>query len=332
MPLYSIGHQIIDSNVALPGLAQVEQGRSQHRFRLRWARPAEPRECTWFHHWYTSDQEIWLALGRHESGYLLRFPELADFHLSLDARQIDCYPHANTPLDTIEHLLLDQVFPVVLSRSGGLVAHASAVATPAGAIAFVGSSGRGKSTLAASLALQGFPLITDDCLLLEEAEDGLLATPSYPGARLWDDSIETLFEDMPAVRDVAHYTDKKRLALADGQVHFCYDRVPLRRMYFLADPEQTADETTIEITPLAARAAFMELVAYSFKLDIDDRGVLQREFRRLDRIAALPLFFRLSYPRHFAMLPAVQRAVLDHLRVHKDITSPFGGRRLNSRL
>jgi hypothetical protein len=313
MPLYKVGHQILESNVALPGLAEADQSTPQHSFFLRQARPAELEEYAWFHHWQDSDQEIWLAFARHAAGYLLRFPNLADFHLSLDTVQIDCYPDANTPLDTIEHLLLDQVLPVVLSRSAGLVAHASAVATPLGAIAFVGRSGRGKSTLAASLALQGFPLMTDDCLLLEEADAGLLATPSYPGARLWDDAIKTLFEHAPAVTDVAHYTHKKRLALADGQVHFCRDRVPLRRMYFLADPAQSTDDTMIAITPLAARAAFMELVAYSFKLEVDDRGVLQREFRLLDRIAALPLFYRLSYPRDFSMLPAVQQTILDHL-------------------
>jgi hypothetical protein len=313
MPLYNVGNQLLDSNVALPGLAEVYCGTPQHRFRLHQARPAEQEDHDWFHYWRDAEQQIWLAFARHASGYLLRFPELADFHLSRDTAQIDCYPQAGTPLETIEHLLLDQVFPVLLSRSGGLVAHASAVATPLGAIAFAGSSGRGKSTLAASLALQGFPLMTDDCLLLQEAEAGLLATPSYPGARLWEDAIETLFEQEPAVTDVAHYTAKKRLALADGQLHFCADRIPLRRIYFLADPEQTADDTAVAITPLAARAAFMQLVAYSFKLDVDDPGVLRREFQLLDRIAALPLFFRLSYPHDFSMLPAVRRMIIEHI-------------------
>jgi hypothetical protein len=313
MPFYNIGHSILESNIALPGLAEIDHGTPQYRFQLRPARPTEPEDYAWFHHWHDSEQQIWLAFGRYEAGYLLRFPDLADFHLARDTAQIDCYPQAHTPLDTIAHLLLDQVFPVVLSWLGGLVAHASAVATPAGAIAFVGRSGRGKSTLAASLALQGFPLMTDDCLLLEEADSGLLATPSYPGARLWDDAIATLFDDAPAVTNVAHYTGKKRLALADGPVHFCCDRIPLRRMYFLASPEQAADDPAIAITPLAARAAFMELVTYSFKLDVQDRSLLQREFHMLDRIAALPLFFRLSYPHDFAALPAVQQAILDHL-------------------
>jgi hypothetical protein len=313
MPLYSVGNLFLGSNIGLPGLAEVHQGTPRHTFQLWQARVAEPGCLRWFHHWYGPDEEVWLSFARDKSGYLLRFPDLADFHLSLDTAQIDCYPEPGTPLDTITHLLLDQVFPVVLSRSAGLVTHASAVATPMGAIAFVGSTGRGKSTLAASFALQGFPLMTDDCLLLEECNSGLIATPSYPGARLWDDVIETLFEHAPSVTDVAHYTDKKRLALNNGQLHFHAHRVQLCRMYFLADPEESVDAQTIEITPLAAREAFLELVSYSFKLEVDDRGVLEREFRLLDRVAALPLFYRLSYPHDFSMLPAVHAAILEHV-------------------
>jgi hypothetical protein len=313
MPLYKVGHTLLESNVGLPGLDEVHQGAPRYSFQIRPEQGQDPASCDWFHQWTGDDDEVWLSFARHESGYLLRFPDLADFHLSGDTALIDCYPEPETPLDTIAHLLLDQVLPVVLSRSGRLVVHASAIATPVGAVAFAGSSGRGKSTLAASLALQGFPLMTDDCLLLEEAGSGLIATPSYPGARLWDDSIETLFERAPLVSDVAHYTDKKRLTLSNGQVHFCGDCLPLRRMYFLADPEQPAESQAIAIAPLAAREAFIELVAYGFKLDVDDHTVLKREFHMLDRLATLPLFYRLTFPHDFAMLPAVQAAIIEHV-------------------
>ena len=202
---------------------------------------------------------------------------------------------------------------MVLSRAGHMVVHASAVATPVGAVAFVGSSGRGKSTLASSLALQGFPLVTDDCLLLAEAGSDLLVTPSYPGARLWEDSIESLFEHAPSLSDVAHYTDKKRLTLDNDALHFQRESLPLARMFFLADPAEIPEQQAITIEPLSAREAFIELVSYCFKLEIDNRDVLAREFQLLNRIAQLPLFYRLTYRHDFAQLPAVQAAVLEHL-------------------
>jgi hypothetical protein len=311
MPLYRIGDQILSSSQPLPGLAELHQGAPRYTFILRPARVQAPGQHQWFHRWTSSDDEIWTAFARHGSGYLLRFPELADFQLAADATQIDCFPAPGTPLNTIAHLLLDQVFPVVLSKSGRLVMHASAVATPDGAIAFVGSSGRGKSTLAASFALQGFPLMTDDCLLIDESNCGLTATPSYPGARLWDDSIETLFKREPVASDVAHYTDKKRLTLENGQLHFHAERAHLRGMFFLADPAEARDDQEIKITELTPRETFMELVSFSFKLDIDDREMLAHEFQRLQRLAMLPLFYRISYPHDFARLPAVRAAILE---------------------
>ena len=91
----------------------------------------------------------------------------------------------------MRHLLLDQVMPLVLSRDR-LVLHASAVATPAGAAAFIGFTGAGKSTLAASLSAAGFPILSDDCLVIERDGRGFLARPFYPGARLWPDSVHAV--------------------------------------------------------------------------------------------------------------------------------------------
>ena len=70
----------------------------------------------------------------------------------------------------------------MLTRRSRLVLQAGAIDTPLGAIALLGRTGIGKSTLAASLARAGFPLIADDFLLLR---DDIVAVPSYPGLRLW---------------------------------------------------------------------------------------------------------------------------------------------------
>src|SRR5207253_1964784 len=145
------------------------------------------------------------------SGYLFHFPELADFRIDAAGRTIRCHPVPGTPLETIRHLFLDQVIPLVLSKRGKLVVHASATLFSEGASAFIGMAGAGKSTLAASLADRGFPLLTDDCLLLEEKGHEFSVIPSYPGVRLWDEASSALFGQVPFSGPVAHYTQKKRL-------------------------------------------------------------------------------------------------------------------------
>ncbi len=313
MPLYRIGNRTLDSNMPLPGLAEITRGRPHATFRIR--PPGEPVATSpgWFNHWRGPDDRIWLSFARYGIGYLLRFVGLADFELATNGLWIECTPLPGTPIDTITHLLLDQVVPIALSMRGNLVIHASAVEIQRSAVAFVGRSGRGKSTLAASFALQGFRLMSDDCLLLAERQSELMVMPTYPGVRLWEDSIQMLFAQTPALGRVAHYNNKKRLALNNGQVHFYRGRAPLRRMYFVADPAETVGKQPITITALSAREAFMELVAHSFKLNVDERSMIAREFHLLNRIATLPLFFRLSFPHDFSLLPDVHRAILGHL-------------------
>ena len=164
MALYQVCDLVLASETPLPELRVGEVGRPNFAFKLVLSPTLEYGPVEWFHRWSLPDEETWMSFGRVGRDYLLRFTDLADYVIRIEEREIYCYPNPDTPLETIRHLLLDQVIPLVLSSQGKLVLHASAVATPEGAIAFIGSTGRGKSTLAASFTKRGFPLLTDDCL------------------------------------------------------------------------------------------------------------------------------------------------------------------------
>jgi hypothetical protein len=216
-------------------------------------------------------------------------------------------------LETIRHLLLDQVIPLVLSVRGRLVLHASAVVVPRGAIAFLGETGQGKSTLSGSFVTQGFPLVTDDCLLLQEAGEHLFGHPSYPGLRLWPDSVAALFGQGTRLCHVAHYTEKKRLGPDNGPLPFCADPAPLQRVYVLAPYEETEDTKAITFAPLSPREAFMELVKHTYRLDIIAQERLNEEFECVARVVALLPLCRLAFPQDLSLLPTVREAILANL-------------------
>ena len=117
------------------------------------ARPVAPARPAWYHAWTGANGGVWTRLARLGDGYLLRFPRLCDFAISPDASRVQMWPRPGTPMATARHLFLNQVWPLVLAERGSLVLHASAVATPAGAVAFLGATGLGKSTLAASFTV-----------------------------------------------------------------------------------------------------------------------------------------------------------------------------------
>ena len=64
-----------------------------------------------FHEWALQDGTLWPLFFRTAAGYLLRFPDLADFTVSPDGREVSVYPARGVSDQTIEHLYLNQVLP-----------------------------------------------------------------------------------------------------------------------------------------------------------------------------------------------------------------------------
>jgi hypothetical protein len=307
---YRICGQTFHSNILIDELNPGGEQQPEFTFQLRTNTKHLPESCHWLNHWYSLDGSTWLSFARLDGKYLLRFPAYADFIVSTDARNIQGYPRPNCPPETMRHLLLNQVIPVVLSHLGKLVLHASACGTPHGVIAFMGTTGMGKSTLAASFGLGGYPVLTDDCLLVEEKDQEMLTVPSYPGLRLWPETVTALFDRQPMLQPLAHYTDKKRLLfeqeLSEGPR-------ALRAIFVLAAPHDLHNTDDVRITPLTASEALLETVKHSFQLDITDRRKLGQAFSQYEGLAKSVPFFALSFPREHTLLPSVIRSVLQNL-------------------
>jgi len=274
---------------------------------LRAPREQDPLDETPFLEWSFPDGTVWTSFYRIGNYYLLRFPDLADFTVSASGQDVSAYPMPGISQQTIEHLYLNQVLPLALSRQFKLVLHASAVEIGNFAVAFLGVSGRGKSTLAASFSTSGCRFLTDDGLQLEKGAGGYLIQPSHPSIRLWDDSRQALMPETAQSAPPVDFTPKSRF-LADDEVAYCNEARPLRCLYFLGD----GDMDTISIESVSGRDAMIELVKHSFLLDIEEREMLMHHFGQLTELARIPMFFRLDYPRRYDTLPQVRDAVIRH--------------------
>jgi len=313
LTFYRLCDFLIESNVILSGLLAAGKADTRQTFRLRPVRPSFLVIDNWLRHQKLPDGTEWLSVARLKGEYLLRFTNLADFTVSADGWQINCYPHGNIVNETASHLLLDQVIPAVLAHQGELVLHASGVVSDYGAIAFLGESGSGKSTLCAGFNRAGFPQLSDDFLLLRASKDGFVAVPSYPGLRLWPDSRTALKWEAADTTPVAHYTTKERLDTSSHGLPFCSVPVPITTLFVLTSPDETMKTDQVSIEPLTHQDAFMALLKYSFRLDISDRERNKKAFRDIAETVSKLKLFRLSYPRKMAMLPQVRTAILEHL-------------------
>ncbi|MCX5723811.1 MAG: hypothetical protein NTX84_04690 [Nitrospirae bacterium] len=280
---------------------------------------------SWFLSMAMPGEEPWLSCADIEEqallggkpGYLLRFHDLADFLVDRQGTEVVALANRDVPEETLHHILLNQALPLLLNLRGQDALHATAVLTPQGICAFAGPAGVGKSTLAASFLLAGYPVISDDCLVLKEQEGRIVAVPGYPGLRLWDDVTQSLSLDPGHLRSVAHYTEKHRLLLPGQSQAFPTEPLPLARLYILSQPEgpEAGKETgTFSLQPFPPRLAFMELLTCLFRLDIRDRAMLARQFCFVERLVAQVPVKQLSIPQNFSALPSVRDAILTDLR------------------
>lgn len=278
----------------------------------RAAREQSPMAGAPFHDMTLPDGSVWSHFYRCDAGYLLRFPGLADFELSCDGSQVQAWPVPGVTTGTVEHLHLNQVVPLALSRQGKLVLHGSSVDVDGQGVAFLGVSGRGKSTLATSLATAGRRFLSDDGMHLEWANSQYQIIPSHPSVRLWDDSLNALDVASTPMAPAIDFSTKARL-LAGGDLAYSGEPLPLRRVYFLGP----GDASSATIRAMKPAAALIALTRQCFIIDVDQQDALARHFEDLCRLANLPIHFELDYPRRYEDLPSVREAILRHANEDK---------------
>src|SRR5205823_339252 len=116
----------------------------------------------WYHYAHLEDRSSyvrWIGLG--------------EFLVSSDGRRITCAPAPESSIESFQVYLLGQALSFALVKRGFEPLHATAIAVDGEAIALLGKSGFGKSTLAACFLAADHRLLTDDLLLLQPFPNGL---------------------------------------------------------------------------------------------------------------------------------------------------------------
>ena len=277
--LYQFSDLILASDEPLPELREVAEGVAE--VTIAWCAPGEARVHPTFAAWVTPSGGEWLTFADDDGGYLLTFAEHTQFHVSRDAGHVEVRPSIATPPATTRHLLLNQVLPLVLSRRGRLVLHASAVSWNGSVTAFIGRSGAGKSTMAAACAAAGALVVTDDCLVLRRDTACWLAVPCDAGVRLWPNTLDMLGWPRASGTGMAHYTDKRRVGALHPSLQFETGVLPLSHMVRMTRPD-----AAVPAGPIHGREAVMALASELFRLDVRDPRESRWQFDAISALAA----------------------------------------------
>jgi hypothetical protein len=159
------------------------------------------------------------------SQLVLAVNRVADY-LIADGREIVIEPRPGSDEAAVRIFLQGSAFGAILYQRGLFPLHASAVATPKGAILFAGPSGSGKSTIAAAMHRIGYPLLADDICSIAAP----LVYPSGPNVFLWRDSLQELGKDPSGLNAIRRGVDKFIVPLTAG---YAPSPMPIHSVFIL---------------------------------------------------------------------------------------------------
>jgi hypothetical protein len=246
----------------------------------------------------------------------VRWEGVGEFLVSGDGRRITCGRMRESHEESFQVYLLGQALSFALVRCGFEPFHATCIVVNGEAVAFLGDSGFGKSSLAAYFLNVGDRLLTDDLLLLQERPEGFLAFPGPPRIKLLPDMARKYLGGVDGGVPMNPRTPKLILPLNGNRI--CDSPVILRAIYELSPPHDMKDGQEVEFESLSSREAFVELSCNTFNYVILDSDRTHRQLKETARIANTVPVKRLLHPRSLGVLPLVRQAILEDLRASAD--------------
>jgi hypothetical protein len=255
----------------------------------------------------------WYEFGRLRDGSsYARWRGVGEFLVSSDGRRIFCRQFDQATIESFHVYLLGQALSFALVKSGFEPLHATVVVVNGDALAFLGDTGFGKSSLAACFLDAGHQMLTDDLLLLQPGTKDVLAYPGPPRIKLYPKMADRFFPDAPA--RVRMNPETAKLIVPLDRKRSCSRPVPVNAVYCLAGPREVFRKQKIRFEPLSPRQAFLELVKNTFNRRIMDADRLQRQLDETARLVSILPIGKLSFPRDWSRLPSVRDTIISSLR------------------
>jgi len=211
------------------------------------------------------------------------------------------------------HYFFSHALPLWLEIGGVPVLHASAVAFGDRAVAFLGRSGVGKSTLCAELAQAGCGFVADDGLALREGVQGdWRCFHGPPLLRLWPSALGQrlgiAFGELTRVHD----TLGKRHLRPPELVSVAPEGLELARDYVLDRQIETA--CRVSISRYRPRQSLVRLIEHSVAgAPASALGLARRRLELLARVVERVPVCRLGFPSADDSSSRVREAILGDL-------------------
>jgi hypothetical protein len=238
-----------------------------------------------------------------DDGVMLSYQDIGSF-LIRNGNEILVHRTAGLEADVLSPLIIGPALGVVLHQRQRLALHASGAVLGGKAVAFLGASGWGKSTLAAALCGRGHKLFSDDIVALrEDSRADFVVLPGFQSLKLWPDSARHLGYDPESLPRLHGRTEKRSWQVVGW---FQPDSQLLRCLYVLS----TGNRLTVQsITP---SQAVIEVMRHTYGPVLRQRLNASTHLQQSARLARRLPAFRIERPLGFSALPDLVELIENH--------------------
>jgi hypothetical protein len=227
---------------------------------------------------------------RVPDGFMARFYGIAEVWISAALDHVVCRRSPDVGAEYLAALLGGSLAAFLHAARGRTVLHASAVAVDDGALAFVGPSNQGKSTLAALLCSEGALLIADDVLVIDLGTAGVTRARRYgTELRVRSDARSVVDRFPPATP--RRTTIDARIAMRPAPIP--EDRWPLSALVL---PRPLPGAPDVRTRRLGAGEAALMLGASQRIEGWREPAILRRQFQDISEIVSRTPVIELTLP------------------------------------
>ena len=228
-----------------------------------------------------------VQLTKTAAGWSLFYPQTGEFRLSADLRFATAHALPGKAA-VLPLLLLGSVPAWWLNLRGEAVLHASAVALGGEALAFIGASGMGKSTLATLLCSAGAGLVTDDVLRLKPEGEAFLCH--------WGTGELRLRPSAASLADLFPPSNANRSADGRSTLLLAPSEPALPRLRAILIPQPSREQQELEVERLSLVQASFHLNGYPRVCGWQVDEPRRRQFTLFARLAEAVPVFRIKVP------------------------------------